>query len=344
MGCYMLSHELLTLITETVSTRKTTFYAKDGEVYDRSLTCGASEVFSCPRRVAYLKQGLPEDVDFVPSWGFAERGNNIEPWMASAINESLPPKYIFNSWGTGQVTLSLDELSCTPDGILHSPNGAIQVVEIKSIDPRYKGELPKDAHILQVQVQLGIMSHLRESNGDSPVNSALLIYVNASDYSDIKIFDLQRDSAIFNTAKERAKRVFNEDPDTLSAEGKYLGECDYCAYTERCGESILKFMPKGEDISEEQEETLFKLISEKDEIDIEHKNFKKKLEEKSEEIRTYLRNEDIQKVNTDEFSVSYSTMAGRRKLDFEAIEGDGIDLSDYYTIGKPSQILRTKRK
>jgi hypothetical protein len=37
-------------------------------------------------------------------------------------------------------------------------------------------------------------------------------------------------------------------------------------------------------------------------------------------------------------------MAGRKKLDFEAVEDDGIDLSDYYTTGKPSQILRTKRK
>jgi len=340
----MLSHELLNLVTETVSTRKTTFYSKDGEVYDRALTCGASEVFSCPRRVAYLKQGVPEDVDFVPSWGFSERGNNIEPWMASAINESLPTNYIFTSWGTGQVTLSIDELSCTPDGVLHSPSGAIQVVEIKSIDPRYKGELPKDAHILQVQVQLGLMTKMRETNGDSPVNSALLIYVNASDYSDIKIFDIDRDPAIFNTAKTRAKKVFNEDPDTLSAEGKYLGECDYCAYTEKCGESITKSMPKGDSISEEQEEVLSKLVSEKDEIDTEHKNFKRKLEEKSEEIRTYLRNENIKKVNTDGFSVSYSTMAGRKKLDFDAIESAGIDLSEFYVTGKPSQILRTKRK
>ena len=177
--------------------------------HDRSMTVGASEVGQCQRKLVYDKHNIHPDTGFVQDYGAAERGNAMEDWVVEGLQHSLPDD-IQLLWATdeGQQTL-VDKLayqSATPDGLFVSKDlfplnvDGTDVLtncvynEIKSIDPRPYDFLkePKHVHALQCQQGMDLVRRLTEYE---PTH-AVITYVNASFYSQIKTFIIPFDQKI----------------------------------------------------------------------------------------------------------------------------------------------------
>lgn len=234
-------------------------YTKDQKVgfgSERRKTVGASESGLCIRRIAYRKLGLvpdkPDDGN-----GFATRGNVMEDHFSAPLLMAWAKKLggeLLYAGQSNQISLKSPKSfqSATPDGLLvNIPNDAFAdygladlgnntcVVEFKSIDPRVGShKLPKIENVRQTMQQLGL---IRKGTQYKP-DWAVIIYTNASDYFDIKVFPVAWNELMFQGLAIRAKTVMAcEDPSQLSPEGKIKGgdECKMCEYAEQC----LGFLP-----------------------------------------------------------------------------------------------------
>jgi len=340
--------DLLGWMDEAASSRKTVFRTDEGKVHDRTSTVGASEIFNCVKQVSYNKHKVEEDPDFKQGWGFLERGNTMEEWTVSLVRDALKVSGLDGHRGhlTGagefQATLQWQYLSATPDGYIFyydADNNKVEVIfEIKSIDPRYQGSLPKPAHEMQTQVQMGLANHQL----DKSIDEAWIIYVNASDYSKMSLHKVKRDRDVFTHALNRARDVFEKDPEDLPTEGKLSDDCKWCPYTKRCGQHISDSMPTKTGLSEDQKKTITPLIKNKLEIDKEIKTKKREQGELIEEIKTYMRREGIKSGSSDDYLITYHEVSGRRTLDKELLSERGIDISDCYSTGKPTDQLKIK--
>jgi hypothetical protein len=341
--------DLLGWMNTAASSRKTVFVTDEGKVHDRSSTVGASEVFSCIKQLSYHKHKTPEDPDFVQGWGFLERGNTMEDWTVALVKEALrgegrldSHKGFLTDAGKDQATLQWQYLSATPDGFIFFydiKNNRVEVIfEIKSIDPRYQGTFPKPAHEMQVQVQMGLANH---QLGKS-IDEAWIIYVEASDYSKMTLHKVKRDQAVFTHALNRARDAFEKNPEDLPAEGKLSDDCKWCPYTRRCGQHISDSMPTKAGLSNHQADFINPLIKSRLKLDKEIKTKKREQGEITEDIKTYMRTEGIKSGASDDYLISYHEVAGRRSLDKDLVSDKGIDLSDCYSIGKPSDQLKIK--
>ncbi len=336
----MKAEELVSQVSSLASSEKTVFFNEAGEVHNRDLTTGASETFSCLRKLAYSKQGAEINRDWEEEWGFYARGNVIEDWLAQRIHKVIEKMtgYQFTLWGGDQQTLVEGTLSATPDGLLSVPEGKYIAVEIKSIDPRYKGQLPKKEHVYQTQIQMGLLQ--KKYN----CRDAIIIYVEASCFSNMKCYDIAFDENLYLRAHERSQLAFNQNPSSLPAEGKYLGDCNYCQYTDICSEHILRDMPTGEkNIADELAGKLDTLLERKVNLDTVQRVAKFDLGVVTEQIKQVLRDQNLQSASTGVYEASYSLNAGRKRLDKEAVEDAGIDLEEFYIQGKPSDTLRVKK-
>lgn len=224
---------------------------KVGFSHDRSKTVGASEIGRCARMVGYEKRGTPADDDYSDMNGFAQRGNIMEdawtvPVLQHAVSE-LGGELLY-AGQHGQITFKGKgvPLSVTPDGLATKlPRKAMAgygipdlgksreaVFELKSIDYRYdRGKLPKKPHIPQTVAQLGM---IRAATKHRPEWGAVL-YVDASDYFDIKVFPVKWDERDFRSLVRRASTILAAtDPETLPPEGKVTGDCKDCKFHRRC--------------------------------------------------------------------------------------------------------------
>jgi CRISPR/Cas system-associated exonuclease Cas4 (RecB family) len=334
--------DLLGWMNTAASSRKTVFVTDEGKVHDRSSTVGASEVFSCIKQLSYHKHKTPEDPDFVQGWGFLERGNTMEDWTVALVKEALGGKGVLTDAGKGQATIQWQYLSATPDGFIFFydiENNRVEVIfEIKSIDPRYQSELPKPAHKMQVQVQMGLANH---QLGKS-IDEAWIIYVEASNYSKMTLHRVERDQAVFTHALNRARDAFEKKPEDLPTEGKLSGCCKWCPYAQRCGQHISDSMPTKTGLSNHQADFINPLIKSKLTLDKEIKAKKREQGEIIEDIKAYMRTEGIKSGASDDYLITYHEVAGRRSLDKDLVSDKGIDLSDCYSIGKPSDQLKIK--
>jgi len=336
--------ELLGWMDTTASSRKTVFVTDEGKVHDRASTVGASEVFGCIKKLSYHKHKTPEDPDFIQGWGFFERGTSMEEWTVALVKEALANGGIghLTNAGKDQATIQWQYLSATPDGfIFFEGNGGEReevVFEIKSIDPRFQGALPKPAAVMQVQVQMGLAN---QQLGKS-IDEAWIIYVEASDYSKLTLHRVKRDQAVFTNAINRARDAFEKNPEDLPTEGRLNDECQWCPYAKRCGQHILDSMPTKTGLSNHQADFINPLIKSKLNLDKEIKARKREQGEITEDIKTYMRTEGIKTGASDDYLITYHEVAGRRSLDKSLVSDRGIDLSDCYSIGKPSDQLKIK--
>jgi CRISPR/Cas system-associated exonuclease Cas4 (RecB family) len=334
--------ELLGWMDTAASSRKTVFVTDEGKVHDRASTMGSSEVYSCIKKSSYAKHRVPEDPDFVQGWGFTERGKHMEDWTVALAKEALGGKGFLTNAGKDQTTIQWQYLSATPDGFIFfydDDNNRVEVVfEIKSIDPRYQGTFPKPAHEMQVQVQMGLANH---QLGKS-IDEAWIIYVEASDYSKLTLHRVKRDQAVFTNAINRARDAFEKNPEDLPTEGRLNDECQWCPYAKRCGQHILDSMPTKAGLSTHQADFINPLIKSKLSLDKEIKARKREQGEITEDIKTYMRTEGIKSGASDDYLITYHEVAGRRSLDKSLVSDRGIDLSDCYSIGKPSDQLKIK--
>lgn len=319
---------------------RTVFTTADGSVHDRSQTMGASESYACLRRVWFDKhQPVPSD-----GWGFFARGHTCEEWLVQQIHRAIPEDWQLLYAGDDQITLREGRLSSTSDGLLVTPDEEI-AVELKSLDPRSGFDKPKPQHIQQMHVQMG-MYRLKTSHRPE---RGLLIYLNASDFSHIVEHWIEFDPGVFDAVRDRAERVFGAtDPSDLPAEGALADECRYCPHHEPCGQAVVSAFPSGDGngqaLPEEDQIELEELVRERDAVSFEIEDAKKEKGLLEEQIKLLLRKHDAKAVKGEDWSVSYSLIAGRKALDSKALEESGVDLEPFYRQGKPSERLTIKVK
>lgn len=310
--------------------------------HDRKKTLGGSEVFGCIRKAWYSRHDTPKDPDYVESWGATKRGDLIENYHVvpamdhAAENEGFKIDYT----GTDQQTLFAADgtpMSVTPDGLIHGiPRNFLVkygiddiksdcvMFEIKSIDPRVDLSEEKAIHHGQTQIQMGLV---RENTNFKP-NYAVILYVNASFFDDMKVYVVEWDAEKYAAAKERSHYVYScEDPSKLLREGVIDGSCNYCPFKQACLATTVGAMPADKGKPKKGDVPAEGLVdSLQDLMDRAHKAraAKKKVEKEDglvkEEIKSRLREFNERRAKDGNWSVSYSMASGRETLDKSKVE------------------------
>lgn len=333
------------ILQDYIAGTQTTFYRADGSVHDRSQTIGGSEVGQCIRKMWFDKNGAEVDKGYVQNNGFFVRGHNVEDWVTSTAAASLPDGDQYLYIGDTQITLVDDRVSATPDGLYITADGEEVAVELKSVDPRTNLDKPKDQHVFQNQLQIELFHKLTDH---SPTRG-VVTYVNSSDYNHIIEHPVERDKTVLEAAHNRAEQVFNAShPLDLMPEGAWGDECRYCQFTSVCGNAVIKTFPTDEcnadDFAEEVIDEFTKLIRNRDRLAQEKKTLDIQQKEIEELIKRQLRSEDVKKIKSDDWTISYSMTAPRRTLDTKAATAAGIDLEPFYKTGKSSERLTIRVK
>ena len=175
--------------------------------HDRKLTVGASEIGDCIRKVWYSKHGYPEER--AQSWGPATRGNAVEAWARSRLRAAG-----FKVENV-QRTLISPPLSATLDMTIGG-----EPVDLTSFDPRLH-EPVRQKHRLQLQVQMALLGAAR----------GWLLYVNASDFSDLREVELEAQPA--GALRARAETMLHA-ADPPEREGRWTGDCTWCPFQTEC--------------------------------------------------------------------------------------------------------------
>lgn len=336
--------------------------------YDRNLSVGASEAFGCIRKNWFAKRGAEfgheKDEGFVQGWGALERGNLIETFVEGAIKSGLERRGMsLHMSGESQDTLLDGKSSATPDGlVLDAPRDLLSyygipdiksdcvAFEIKSFDPRINITHEKEVHAGQVQMQMGL---IRETTEYKP-EYAVICYVNASWLDDVRVYVVAYDEEVYQIGKARNEKVFEvDDPKLLGAEGKINGTCDYCPFQAACQKvTMARVPPKREPLKaaekvKQDQEVLDKL----DEMVVELSQKKRALkrlelevEEANESIRQELIATNQSRYASDAWSVSYTTVAGRRTISKALLEQAGLDPEDFMAEGNGYEKLTVTLK
>lgn len=329
--------------------------------YDRNASVGASEAFSCLRKVHFKKFQYDPDDGHEQDWGAAKRGDIIENFFAVPATKAIMPKGSELMYaGDEQETLRKGRLSATPDGLMIdlAADALAQlgiddilsdsvVIEYKSFDPRASIKEAKEIHVGQVQVQLGLIHELTEFTPEYGV----IVYFNASWLSDIRPYVVKRDPKIYEAAKDRAKKIYAcENPADLMAEGKISGECNLCEFTQECafttGENFPKAKRKIEDPAVMDRLALLAGRQKEQASIAKDAEHEKKLVEA--EIKEILREYDTKGAGDDRFTISNSWCAGKKSLDTLALAADlqeqGKSIDDYQNEGNGYERLMVKLK
>lgn len=325
--------------------------------HDRLNTVGASEVGACIRKTWFSKTETPADPDYEDRFGAKLRGTIIEDaYWVPGLRASLPKNVFLLYAGDDQVTLVDGYLSATPDGVLVNVErdclahmGIADIgtdclaVEAKSIDPRVDIRIEKPEHSFQTQAQMGL---LRFATEHKP-NYALISYVDASFLDDVREFAIPFEQRIYDTAKDRARRVFTTDSALeLPPEGKIAGgnECKYCSYASHCAAVTVAGIPKTDDVKlgdnaaaelKRLRDAERDLAARKDATEAEHATAR-------EAVKEFLRVNGIRRYTGEGWGVSWSSVKGRETVDTKAAEAAGIDLSPYRKVGDAADRLTVK--
>jgi hypothetical protein len=330
--------------------------------HDRALTVGASEAFDCLRKIGFRKRGAEfgyaVDDGYTMPWGATHRGNMIENHFVAPAMAHLPkPLVALYVEQSNQETFISGKNSATPDGlIVNVPRGPVIVryktkeilinshtgsigLEIKSIDPRTNLKEEKAKHYGQSQIGLGIV---REKTEHTP-DHWIILYVNASFLDDITPFVVEWNPEVYEAAKIRAGMIFDcDDPAKLPPEGKFDNACDYCEFTNACGEAeFSKWFKLDEAPGDDEKAALIEpLVAEyiwaKEEAD----EATKKAEGLKQGLKDRLAELGCRRLRGPNWSLSWSHQEGRKTLDKAALERDGIDLSQYEKVGKGFDVLK----
>jgi len=229
----------------------------DGGMLDRTKYVTASEIARCARRTKFDKMAMISG-DYDPDlgtknhssidWGFFERGHNIESWAVEIISAGWSAditKFDLMYTGANQYSFIDGYQSGTPDGVFVSDDGErVGILEIKSIDPRTnKNRLPKPEHVKQVMQNMDLVA---ANMGAVPIGGDIL-YIDASNYKDVRPFHVQWDQAEATALEERATWIMEAaTPADLPDEGMYQsGVCKICPHRGPCGD-IIREMTNGE--------------------------------------------------------------------------------------------------
>jgi CRISPR/Cas system-associated exonuclease Cas4 (RecB family) len=336
--------------------------------HDRSKTLGASEAFGCIRKAWFSKNEAEKDESYENDWGALQRGDLIElhfvePATRWFLEDMTNARLVFG--GKRQKTL-IDEksgLSATPDGlVIGADDDALALYnvpslggsgcfnfEIKSIDPRVNLKEEKAIHRGQTIVQMGLT---REKTRYKP-NHAVIIYIDASFFSEIEVFVVPFDERTYQVAKKRARQVFETtDPTELMAEGRFEGGCAYCPFTTACTRVTKSAFPADEKTVANEENTPSPLMEdfearlrEERAASAEYKAAEKRKAEASERLKQWFRDTGVRRAEVPSFAkASLSWTKGRTTYDVKSALTDGVDLSPYAREGEGYDVLRVSEK
>jgi CRISPR/Cas system-associated exonuclease Cas4 (RecB family) len=277
--------------------------------HDRSKTVGASEIGACARQTWFRKAGVAEER--TPNWGFAARGNHVEAWVYARLTAAK----IRLKWK--QKTIVDRYLSATLDGM----RGDV-VVDIKSFDPR-KSEIVEPKHLMQVQAQIALTG----------ATSGLLLYVNASDYQDIREVPVPRDPAAFTTLQARAEAIITGP--MPAPEGRITGgnECAQCLFQTAClGAPITD---TGKQLSEADTAAVAANVATIKDLQAAGKAAEAAINAAKERIREILRAADVRRAP----GLARVSRSSRTALDQEAMEKAGIDLAPFRKPGRETETV-----
>ena len=336
--------DLFKYIEEGVALNKSAWplYGDDDTYLDRNAVLTASENLRCLRELKFNKT-MPRESG---KWGMAERGHAVEAWVVEQLRRAHLPILLA---GTDQRSFLHDEsgLSGTPDGVAWI-DGKLVLLEFKSVDPRTNLEAmtaPKPQHAAQVQQNMWLLRM-----HDSPVEEAMILYVDASDFQRHKQFNVAYDGGeTAQRAEIRAAILFDTDVMDLPAEGLTNGGCTYCAFKEECsaiqvakGEkrkadkpSMPVFAPRG----------ITESVREYGSIKEQIKALEARADDLAATIKEYATGENQMEFDTAAYSVKVTEVAGRRTLDTKAYEkATGVSADGFYKVGKPSVRLEVTAK
>lgn len=338
------------LLRFEVEKGETVFRTEDGKQHNRMETRGASEAYTCLRRSGFEKSGVPKDEEYVENRGFFIRGHVGEAWVVDTIRKHMPAEDELLYAGEDQVTFKKGRTSATPDGLYiknsKTKKGPTEefLPEFKTLDPRSNFDVLKPQHKMQANVQMGLVRELTKYKPEY----AVLVYLDCSDFGHIVEHRVTFDPQIYKQAQARADQVFEnlDDPMKLPAEGTWAGECRYCPWQVHCTGQTVRALPKGglgnvnQDIQIEMEALLTQRASLNEQSST-LQTTKGKVEDR---IKSILREKDIQSMKAGGWSVSYLKASGRRSLDQKKLEESGVDLTDFYKIGRDFDRLTIRKK
>lgn len=347
---------------------------------DRTATIGGSEIGGCARQVGYKKSSTPPDAGYVESQGFAARGNVMEDNVIVPVVRSAVEKLGGSLLWAGQaeqmrLVNTVRKVSVTPDGLaINMPfdclasfgvkditNGTAKTGEIyfefKSIDPRVAAhKLPKDNHVDQVNLGMGMV---RETEFEDGIlyqpNYAVIVYVNASDYSEITVIVIAFDEEGYKGQLLRAKNIMNaaaEGPlvvETLRPEGKIAGggDCKYCAFSKRClGYAAL--VPRAVQIPDKKVVTsIRKMASALETIRDKADALGKKAKVMEADLKEKLIANKTKFLEVGDVKLDWNVSDGQERADVEGMKKRlaelGEDISKFVKRTKPSETLRISK-
>ena len=343
-----------------------------GRVWDRSQTAGASEVFSCIRKVWFEKLGRTfgqvPDEDYVEDWGAMLRGTLYEEHhIAPAIKTQMPllvyPTIeVLYSAADAQGTLVSGRASATPDGLIdglpfgcsvrvRAPRRGVDitipniqsdciVIEFKTIDPRANLIQERQKHHDQTQVQLGAFHEL---TAHKP-HYSIILYVDASFLSIVTPFVVEYNPDIYPLAKQRADQIYAaKSPGELEPEGRFSGDCEYCKWCKACGTERVNRIPqydKDETATPETIEKMDGLVKAKQDAENAFKEAENALELAKEKIKDFLLSRNTSKMKGPGWTVTWYSSEGKKSLDQKALVASGVDLEPFMRQGAPFDTVR----
>lgn len=328
---------------------------------DRSQTVGASEIGQCERRVFFAKNegdhlyGRSRDAEHEDRWGARVRGTVYENcWWEPALRSQFGDNLLFA--GADQRTFIDGFLSATPDGlVIGLPRDALAhldvadidadciLAECKTADPRTRLDEPKPEHVYQVQVQLGLV---RARTNHRPYY-ALLSYTDTSFWDEVKEFPIRFDPVLYETAQRRATAIMTaRSAADLKPEGAIAGgrECDHCPFTAACGRQRAAAVPA---VAAEIDATVAAEIAALAQAAKRLRRDAERAEcaarEIEHEVKERLAAAGTKKLSAGGVTVSWAAVKGRPSWDNKglraAAEAAGLDLSQFETVGDPSDRL-----
>ena len=316
--------------------------------HNRALSLGASETFACLRK-GYFAKHHPELAEGEMNWGILERGNVIENCYAVPKLKDIYGEDNCLYMGVEQETLIIGKSSVTPDGlIINQPRDVLAddgladiesdcfTCEIKSFDSRMNLREEKMVHHGQTIMQMG---HIRRLTKYQP-NYALLLYINSSDFTDLRPFIIPYKEETYALGVQRAEKVFDcKDVNKLLPEGKFTDQCRYCPFTKACNAAELRSYPTAaKNFKPEDVEHLGNLANEYDAASEAEKDAKARKSEVSARIKQYMSEINSKGVESDKFKLTYSKVKGRESLDEDSLTrylaSHGKSLDDFQKIGE----------
>jgi hypothetical protein len=320
-------------------------------------TIGSSEIFACLRKAWYARNN-PEAVDqSTRNLGILERGNVIENAFFVPAMRGIFGAYNCHYMGDTQRTFRLGRLSATPDGLITGQpddlfaddglpslgyaNSALKhasfVIENKSFDMRSVISEEREYHRCQAIVQMGM---IRRQTVHHP-EYAVITYINASDYLDVRPFFVKYDDDVFVAAQERAETAYRaKEAYDLPAEGVAQGDCEYCDFVRLCRGTDADHFPTSK--TRPDDNVLGALRSLASEY-LEHRGVEqaaeKRKKRKAEDIKRLLSEAGTRGVSEPDLRISYTLMDGKESLDRASLDAyiiaQGRTMDDFITVGAP---------